>query len=273
MVELVEDLFGQGVHALQPTVVPARQFQDDLQECQVIFLLLGCAVLVDLLVRIQELSQELLDVVGFTGQFLTQRVRVIHLDDLQQVGELQLSFPAIVEDSLPSDTLAHGIEHLPQHLLDVDIDGVLAKFGDEVVADGDHILEDEDEGVGGVAGIALAVESIGQMFEEPQEVGDALDFGGNLGVVGEFLLGWVLDARCGQLLLLGLVHLTQLVHQLLDQCQVETLGQQFQDLLEHMQERWGELLEIQLQRYEDWFEQMFQFLVVGRQFFGMVLSG
>lgn len=48
----------------------------------------------------------------------------------------------------------------------------------------------------------------------------------------------------GRLQLLRLLHLPQLVHQFLNERYVETLGQQFQDLAEHVQEGGGEFLEI-----------------------------
>lgn len=83
------------------------------------------------------------------------------------------------------------------------------------------------------------------MLEQGQEVSDALRLQRDLGVVEMFC---VLLRKClclvSSLHFLCLLHLSQLVHQLLDQSYVEALRQQFQDLPEHVEERRSEFLEV-----------------------------
>ena len=75
-----------------------------------------------------------------------------------------------------------------------------------------------------------------QMLEKPQEIGDALDLVGDLGVVQLFHprhYGRQGAVGCGGLSLLVTVHFSKLVDQFLDQGDVEALGKEFEDLLEH----------------------------------------
>ena len=152
---------------------------------------------------------------------------------------------------------------------------MVAQLRHEEVTDRHHIFKDENESVGRVPCIALAVKSVGEVLEQSDEIGDALDLASDLGVVWEFGVLLVDDPGGGRrkFLFLVLVHFPQFVHQFLDQGQVEALGQQLQYLLEHVQEGRSEFLEVELQRYKDWLQQMLEFFIVRRQFFGVVFSG
>ena len=77
--------------------------------------------------------------------------------------------------------------------------------------------------------------------------------------------------RICRLRLFGLLHLSQLVNQFLDQSYVETLSQQLQYLAEHMQERRSELFELQLQTDQHWSKDMLQFVIVLDQILWMLL--
>lgn len=86
------------------------------------------------------------------------------------------------------------------------------------------------------------------MLEQTQEVCDAFYLACYLGKVCEPC--WLLGSQFGGHGNIGLpvfVHFSQFIDEFLDEGNIETLSEQFQNLLKHMQKRRCELFEFQLQ--------------------------